>query len=347
MNNRLLDIFSKVQKVEKPTNFHANSRVLIVDGMNTFLRSFAVVNKLNLLGHEIGGLVGFFKSIGSLIKTINPTRVILVFDGEAGSANRKYLFPAYKGNRNTNRVMNSLLFENKELEDESKYNQLVRIIDYLEYLPVISISMDNLEADDIISHLSRVSYDAFSDNETYIVSTDEDFMQLVNDRVKVYSPIKKKIYQVDHVLSDFNVHPNNFVLYKALVGDTSDNVPGVQGLGEKNVPKLFDFLSQSEKRNIDYLYEFCENPPKKSILYNRVLNVSKDVEIFYKIMDLGNPNISDENKEYIKTKYYETIPEFKKYEFMKLYNYDKLGDAIPNLDSWLNVFIPLNNYRQI
>jgi hypothetical protein len=64
-------------------------------------------------------------------------------------------------------------------------------------------------------------------------------------------------------------------------------------------------------------------------------------------MDLGNPNISDENKEYIKTKYYETIPEFKKYEFMKLYNYDKLGDAIPNLDSWLNVFIPLNNYRQI
>lgn len=347
MSNRLLDIFSKVQKTEKPTNIHANSRVLIVDGMNTFLRSFAVVNRLNLLGHEIGGLVGFFKSIGSAIKTINPTRVILVFDGEAGSANRRYLYPEYKGNRQHNRIMNKVLYQDRTAEDDSKYEQLVRLVDYLEYLPVLTISLDNLEADDIIGNLSALSYNGFSDSETYIMSSDNDFMQLVNDRVRVFSPIKKKIYQVDHVLSDFGVHPNNFVIYKALIGDTSDNVPGVQGIGEKNAPKLFEFLSQSDRKDLDYLFEVCANPPKKSVLYDRVLNVNKNVDIFYRIMDLVNPNISDEYKELIKTKFYDPIPEFKKYEFIKLYNYDKMGDAIPNLDSWLNVFIPLNNYRQL
>jgi len=345
--SNILDIFSKLQKEEKPSNFHLNSRVLVIDGMNTFLRSFSVVNRMNLAGHEIGGIVGFLKSIGYAIKFLNPTRVVIVFDGEGGSANRKYLYPNYKSNRSTNRIMNSTLFSSIQEEDDSKYSQIVRLVDYLAYLPVLTFSIENLEADDIIGYLSSYVYSTYTDSEMYIMSSDNDFMQLVNDRVKVYSPTKKKIYQVESVLSEFKVHPNNFLLYKSLIGDKSDNVPGVHGIGETNAPKLFEFLQHEEPKKLDDLYYNCENSSKKTILYQRVLNTKKDIEIFYNIMDLKNPNISDANKENIVEKYQNGICDFKKYEFLKLFKYDKMGDAIPNLENWVNLFSSLNNYKQL
>jgi 5'-3' exonuclease len=76
---------------------HKNSRVLVIDSMNTFLRCFCVVNVMNINGHHVGGMTGFLKSIGYAIKLIQPTRVILVFDGIGGSNNRKNLYPDYKG----------------------------------------------------------------------------------------------------------------------------------------------------------------------------------------------------------------------------------------------------------
>jgi len=347
MTNNLLDIFSKLKKDEKPDNIHLNSRVLIIDGLNLFLRNFAVVNKLNLVGHEIGGIVGFLKSLGSVIKLLNPTRVVVVFDGERGSTNRKYLYPQYKANRTNSRIMNSSLYSNKDDEDDSKYNQIVRLVDYLSYLPVLSIAVDNLEADDIIAHLANTVYSEITDSRIYVMSTDNDFLQLVNDRISVYSPIKKKIYQVSQVLSDFKVHPNNFLLYKSLIGDTSDNIPGVQGVGEKNVCKLFSFLTESEPKELQDIFEVCSNTDKKSKIYERVLNVSKDIQTFYNVMDLKNPNISEENKKTIKDRYENGISDYKKYEFLKLCKHDKFGDAIPNVENWINLFTSLNNYKQL
>lgn len=349
---RLLDIFSRINKEDSndsptiPDNFHFNSRVLLIDGMNTFLRGFAVVNKMNLLGNDVGGMVGFLRSVGHAIKLLSPTRVIIVFDGESGSTNRKYLYSDYKGNRDTGNIMNRLSFETKEEEEESKYNQLERLIDYLSLLPVTLISMDNLEADDIIGYLSQYIYKEHADSEQYIMSSDNDFLQLVNDRVKTYSPSKKKIYHVKDVIDEFGIHPNNFLLFKTLIGDDSDNIPGVSGFGKVNTPKLFEFMQNEEPKDLKTLYEVCENPPKKSVLYNRILNTKKDVEIFYKIMNLKSPNISEEDELEIQEHFKQRPSELKKMDFMRLYQYDKMGDAISYLDSWLNTFSILNSYQQ-
>jgi DNA polymerase-1 len=343
--DRLLDLFSKIQKDERPSNFHLNSRVLLVDGLNTFLRGFAGVGRMNLLGHEVGGIVGFLSSLGHAIKLLNPTRVVVVFDGESGSQNRKYLYPDYKANRDNSRIVNKKSFLTKGDEDDSKYNQIVRLVDYLLYLPILNISMDRLEADDVIGFLTSTIQEQYDDSEVFIMSSDNDFMQLVNSRVKLYSPTKKIIYHVDDILREFGVHPNNFLIYKALVGDSSDNIPGVYGLGDKKAPSLFKFLEESDKKNLEYVYEVCRNADKKSVLYDRVLNVSNEVEVFYKIMDLENPNISEEDKNSIVFKYHSKIQQFKKYDFMKLYSHDKMGDAIRNLDTWLNLFSSLNNYQ--
>ena len=341
---RLLDIFSRINKDEKPKNLHHNSRVLIVDGMNTFLRSFAVVDRVNMMGNEVGGLIGFLKSLGHAIKLLTPTRVVIVFDGEGGSVNRKYLYNGYKSNRDTGRIMNYKSFNNKQDEDDSKYNQMSRLIPYLECLPLSLMSFDKLEADDVIGYLSNRIYDEYDDSFVYIMSSDNDFMQLVNDRVNVYSPTKKKIYGVENVVQDFGVHPNNFIIYKTLVGDTSDNIPGVHGAGEKNVIKLFEFVSKAERKTLEDVYEVCKNPPKNSVVYERIINVQKQLEIFYKLMDLKDPNISDDLKNEILNEYHKKTPLLKKFDFIKLYHHDRMGGAIPNLETWTNLFSPLNNY---
>jgi len=341
---RLLDIFSRINKDEKPKNLHHNSRVLIVDGMNTFLRSFAVVDRVNLIGNEIGGLIGFLKSLGHAIKLLTPTRVVIVFDGEGGSVNRKYLYNDYKSNRDTGRIMNYKSFNNKDDEDNSKYNQMSRLIPYLECLPLSLMSFDKLEADDVIGYLSNKIYEEYDDSIVHIMSSDNDFIQLVNDRINVYSPTKKKIYKVENVVQDFGVHPNNFLIYKTLVGDTSDNIPGVHGAGEKNVIKLFEFVSKPEPKTLQDVYEVCSNPPKNSVVYQRVINVQKQLEIFYKLMDLKDPNISDELKEQILEEYHKKTPLLRKFDFIKLYHHDRMGGAIPNLETWTTLFSSLNNY---
>ena len=150
MKNKFKAILDNLQ-TDRRTQLHS---VLIVDGLNTFLRNFSTVNTLNPEGHHIGGLTGFLKSVGYGIKLIDPTKVVIVFDGVGGSNARRNLFPEYKANRNLNRMTNYSIFTSKDEEQESINNQMERLIQYLKCLPVTVISIDGLEADDIIGYLA-------------------------------------------------------------------------------------------------------------------------------------------------------------------------------------------------
>mgnify|MGYP003342510941 CR=1 FL=1 len=114
-----------------------------------------MIKHMNPHGHHIGGLTGFLKSIGYAIRTIKPTRVILVFDGLGGSTAKRLLYPDYKGNRKLTRVTNWEGFETKEEESEAITNQIVRLIEYLKCLPVDLLMVDKVEADDVIGYLSK------------------------------------------------------------------------------------------------------------------------------------------------------------------------------------------------
>ncbi len=337
--SRFADILSRMKNEEPKVKLHKYSNILIIDSTNTFIRSFSVVNSHNLSSNHTGGLLGTLRSISSAIKIIQPTECILVFDGEEGSRNRKYLYPQYKANRlNNNKISNYKSFTDKKEEDNSKYDQMVRLMDYLSLLPVKIVCIDKIEADDVIAYLSRRFYNEYSDSQITIMSTDQDFMQLVNDRTTVWSPTKKKFYKTEDVLELYGTHPNNLPLYKALVGDTSDNVPGVDGFGEKNTPKLIEFLSEETKHTLKDLYNLCENPTKKSVLYDRVLEIKPMVEIFYKIMNLQEPNLSEDNiKEILEYVYIDT-PLLKRNEFIRLCNQDVLGESFRNIDSFMESF---------
>jgi 5'-3' exonuclease len=115
-------------KESKQEPLHLNSKVLLIDSMNTFLRCFTMIQHLNYQGHHIGGLTGFLKSVGFAINHIKPTRVILCFEGAGSTTNRKYLYPEYKANRKLIKVTHWETLNSKEEESESIENQIVRLI---------------------------------------------------------------------------------------------------------------------------------------------------------------------------------------------------------------------------
>jgi len=329
-------IFESIQNT-KDQPLHLDSKVVLIDCMNMFLRSFAMIHHMNPNGHHIGGLTGFLKSLGFLIRHIKPTRVILVFDGLGNTNNKKNLFPAYKANRKLQRITNWDGFESREDESESITNQMLRLVEYLKCLPVSLMSIDKIEADDVIGYLSKELQ-----NEVIIVSADRDFLQLVNERVSVYSPIKKKFYTPTAIKDEYGIIAENFLTQKILLGDQSDNIPGVNKIGPKTLLKLYPKLA-TEPVTIE---EILEDAKDKKGRYEDIHNFRNQLMINKQLMDINNPNIFVFDKEDILNIVAAPVPPFSRNEFIKMYKEDCLGDSIPNVEFWLqDVFSYLTSYK--
>ena len=308
-------------------------RILMIDGLNLFFRNFAMMNMVNPDGVHIGGLGGFFRSLGAEIRRVDPTQVYVIFDG-AGSANaRKNLLPEYKSGRDLQRITNWEAFDDIEDEHDAKVDQMVRVIQYLKTLPVKTITLPKVEADDVIAYLSDIIPEKPED-KVFIVSSDKDFLQLINKNVIVYRPMEKEFYTEETVVEKFNMSPHNFILYKTLMGDNSDKVKGVKGLGEKKLKKLFPELSERDL-SLDDIYNICESKFKENVIYARVIQHIDELEKNYKIMDLSNPMLDENDKKYltqvVKTNDYHYLPD----QFVAFYNEDKLGGMIRNVNFWV------------
>lgn len=331
MRKDLLDLLNNVQKdgEELPTY----ERYLLIDGLNLFFRNFSVINTINSNGVHIGGLGGFFRSLGALIRTINPTQVYVVFDGVGSSNHRKNIIPEYKSNRNITRVTKHELFESIEEEDESKIDQIVRIIQYLKTLPVKTVSLPRVEADDIIAYLSN-TLPTQPEDRVFIVSSDKDYLQLVTEQVIVYRPIEREYYTESVVKEKFGVDPSNFLLYKLLLGDNSDGITGIKGLGPKGLLKKFPELAIQDV-SFDDLLDIAESKLKEHVVYARVLHDVKNLENKYKIMDLSNPMMTDQDKIFIDKFTKNTPLNYYPAEFISMCNEDQLGNLIRNVDVWV------------
>jgi len=318
-----------------------NSRVLLIDSMNTFLRSFAMINHMNPSGAHIGGLTGFLKSIGFAIRHIKPTRVILVFDGTGSTTNKKNLFPEYKAHRKLQRITNWDGFNDKNDEAESIENQLVRLIQYLRCLPVSLLSIDKVEADDVIGYITKRT-----ENEVHIMSADQDFLQLVTPKITVYSPIKKKFYTPKLVKEEYGLEAYNYLNQKILMGDNSDNIPGVKGLGPKKLFKLFPELEGTSVITLENILKKSKELVNEHGLYGNIINFEKQLLINQELMDLSDPIMPEDSTIEINEVINNEPNKLDKLHFLKLYNEDKLGNSIPNTEIWLNeIFSYLQVYK--
>jgi DNA polymerase-1 len=331
MNKNLLDLLNNIQEDGPETP--QSERYMLIDGLNLFFRNFSAINTVNSNGVHIGGLGGFFRSLGTLIRQIQPTQVIVVFDGIGSSTSRKNIIPEYKSGRNITRVTKHELFDSIDEEDDSKIEQIVRIIQYLKTLPVKVITLNKVEADDVIAYLSS-TLPKKDDDRVFIVSSDKDYLQLVTEKVIVYRPIEKEFFTEATVRDKFGLDPHNFILYKTLLGDASDALPGIKGLGEKKLFKLFPELSKHELEFQDIL-DLSESRMKEHIIYARILSDIELLENKYKIMDLSNPMMSDEDKETINNIIRDSELPYYPEIFTKMHQEDRLESLIRNVEFWL------------
>lgn len=316
--------------------------VLIVDGMNTFLRAFNAIPTLNENGMHTGGMTGFLKSVGHAIKLFHPDRCVVVFDGKGGSLKRRKIYPEYKNHRRT-KVRLNRIYDNLPLEEETLNleKQLQRLVVYLTCLPVNIIALDNVEADDTIAFLAL---DHFKEWNSTIMSSDKDFLQVVNDNVKVWSPTKKKVYGPHDVLEEYGINSNNFILYRTLTGDDSDNVPGVRGCGLKTVLKAFPMLGGG-KIGLEVIKEVSEANSGKLKVYDTILENWSDVERNYAIMQLNDTFLTTAAQLHVKEVLDNPIPKLNRFELVKMIGQDGVTDSIPNFPQWCNeCFNKLNNF---
>ena len=316
--------------------------VLIVDGYNTFIRCFAAIPTLNEDGLHTGGMSGFLKSVGYAIKMYKPDRCVIVFDGVGGSFKRRKIYSEYKAHKRT-KVRLNRIYEDTSLGDEevSLKKQLQRLVVYLTLLPVSVISLDNVEADDTMAYLAL---DHFKDWNTTIMSADKDFLQIVSDNVKVWSPTKKRLYGPQDVINEYGISPQNFVYYRALDGDVSDNVPGVRGCGLKTILKAFPMLAGAKIDLADIQASALANSGKLKV-YDTIVDSWKDVERNYALMQLTDTALTTVAQLHVKEVLDNPIPKLNRFELSRLIGEDKLTNSIQNFPLWLNeCFNKLNSF---
>lgn len=334
--------FSANHSTSEPIN--RNSKVLLVDGLNSYLRCFAATPTMNDNGDHVGGMTGFLRSIGQAIRQYKPTRCVVVFDGKGGSAKRRAIFKEYKEGRKMMEKLNRTYdFQTKEEESESQRRQLHRLIEALQLLPVTIIIQDNVEADDVIAYLARLVADR--GGEAMIMSTDKDFLQLVTTGVKVWNPIKKKIYNEEKVVEEYGVHPHNFIIYRAIDGDNSDKIPGIKGIGLATLKKHFPEIAESETIPWEHIFASAEEKDNKAC--KLILESKNLLERNTSLMRLDEQQMSGQTKIKVLGQFDGDISTLNKLALTQMFSHDRLLGAFPTLDEWLmTTFVPLSRFSK-
>ena len=341
MTQDLLEVFQSMDFSEDE-GIALNDRVLIIDGMNTFIRSFAAIPTMDENGNHIGGVTGFLKSIGYVTRKFKPSRVYVIFDGKGGSKRRRDIYPDYKLGRKPLTRLNRTydMTTEKDEQDLMRY-ELVIVAKALMKLPITTITLDHVEADDIISYIAQ--HVGENGGESIIYSTDKDFLQLVGDDIKVWNPVRKKTYIPEIVVEDYEIHPNNFLLYRALTGDTSDNLPGIKGLGMKTLLKIVPEFVTEQPLTFDDVIDAAENSKLK--VASRIVDEQESIKRNIKLMSLRSVMISDNNKMKILNKINRPQLSLHKYDLTKLLIETNILPAMQNYDSWVvSTFNPLTRF---
>jgi len=202
------------------------NRLLLIDGHNLLFKAFfGIPEKINAEGKSVHGVIGFIGMTVKIIRRIGPTHVLVVFDPEE-TPSRTEAYPEYKSNRKDYGALP---------DRENPFTQLAGIKKALEAVGIKYCEQPGYEADDLIA-----SYASPPDIQAYIVSSDTDFFQLVNETTGVYHYHGEKSvwYNAAEVTKKFGFSPSRYLEYKALVGDKSDNIQGVKGIGPKTALKV-------------------------------------------------------------------------------------------------------------
>ncbi len=321
------------------------SRVLIVDGTNLFIRSYVVDPTLDANGVPAGGIAGTLKSLRNITKILSPTKIIFVWDGPGGSVQKRKLFKEYKEGRKAPNVAGQhYTFKDEVTAKQNKIWQMDRLRTLIANLPICQIVTQNIEADDAIAYLIK-NKEYFGHDANIIVTCDKDFYQLIEPHVAIYNPIKKSLLMKEDILKETGFSPNNWLFFKSINGDTSDNIKGVRGYGEKTIQKLFDVASDNilTPDIVSEKYLSCDPKDKQYKHYAKLHENIDTIKANWKLMSLHEVLMSMSAKEKLTEKVKNFAPLMSKLQFsLELI---KLGGLGINAD-YLDVFLSLKATKE-
>jgi DNA polymerase-1 len=316
-------------------------KTLLVDGDNLFKIGFHGVKEMYDGGDHLGGIYHFINILRKFLEEHNHDKVVVFWDGDSNSSMRKSLYPIYKANRRQD--MN-------EYKYESYLQQKARVKQYLEEIFVRQVEMNNNEADDLIAYYCKIA----TDEKIIIFSGDKDLTQLISENITIYSPVSKQYYKNGDMITinRVDIPHYNVLITKIFTGDKSDNIEGIEGLGEKTLLKFFPDLQEKPCTMEELLYSARNNQQKKKpkALENILTGKTKSGilgEDFYrvnkKIVDLQSPLITFEGIELVKQIQTDTIdPTDRGYKnLMRMMMEDGLFKYLPkNDEAWVNFLRP-------
>jgi DNA polymerase-1 len=238
-------------------------------------------------GQHVGGVIGFLKSLSLLLQAHSPKECIVVWEG-GGSLRRRDIYPDYKAKRRPAKLNR---FYEGDIPDtlENTNWQIKLLVNLLTNLPIRQIYISDCEADDVIGYIAN--YSRASDN-VLIVSSDHDYLQLVSDRVNIWSPTLKSIVSIETVKEKTGILPCNFVVTRCFCGDRSDSIQGIKGLGIKTMVKRFPRLAGNEAVEFEDIIAEATLKEKESKVYSQVKNNADLARMNWKLMKLDVSNLS-------------------------------------------------------
>lgn len=262
--------------------------VLLVDGDNLLTIGFYGVKNYFYKGQHIGGIFHFLNTLRRSFETYNLEKIVVFWDGEEGSKQRKEIYPFYKYNRKT---------KLKSEEEIDSYNyQRTRIQKYLEELYVRQGEYQYCETDDNIAFYVQNSH-----NENKIIySSDGDLTQMVSPNTQLFNPSHQKLYNSNDIIiyEHQEVLIENVKMIKMMCGDKSDSISGIKGFGVKTFLSLFPEL-KTTPLSVEYIKEkgnllFEQNKTSKTI-QNLLDGVTKYGTLGDEFFDLNNRIVSLDN----------------------------------------------------
>tara|TARA_B100000963_G_scaffold283560_1_gene252276 strand:- start:3497 stop:4477 length:981 start_codon:yes stop_codon:yes gene_type:complete len=266
-------------------------RVLIIDALNMFLRSYTVIPSMDPQGMPNGGTIGFIKSLQVLCREMRPHEVIICWDGHGGSEKRRQMNKQYKKGRRPVRFNRRMIELPEDQVKKNRTDQQLRLHEYLNKMPVIQLMVDFVEADDIIAY--TVKKDKYKDWEKIIISSDKDFFQLLGiENTWIWRPVQKVLLNGKILTEKEGIHPNNYALARAIDGDKSDNIEGVPRIGMKTIKNNLPILENPEPLSCDDLFVYCKMQLNQKNCHKKLLEYQERVRDNYNLMQLYESTIS-------------------------------------------------------
>ena len=267
-----------------------SDRCLIVDAYNLFIRHYVANPTMSKNGEQIGGIVGFYNNLTKLIDRTNAKDVYVIWEG-GGSVRKKNVYTDYK--RQSRPVKLNRYYDDIPDTMQNSNYQIKALIKFLDNFPVTQLYVEGSEADDVIGYLCKYR---FKSRPKVILSSDHDYYQLLDKLTVIYSPTLKTFVDEKFVINKFGIHPQNFGLAKAIVGDNSDNIPGVPGAGFKTLVKEYGHLFQNPEFDANRCQLFLENDVKmknsKKKIYKSIKENEDMIERNFKVINLDVDNLA-------------------------------------------------------